>query len=430
MNVLVFPEAGMEFRNLPFIFAASTEDSFVMHAALAPAALHASAAGLIPREDAMVYTQSALQGLRLATRDLAGTKLRREAFLAGSLFMGIFEVSYPGLGTRAPVMLTPTEDFYPSESSSSLTHYRATAKVLEESFAGIPRLQLSQMSAFERTLLDSVLYHFATRLLLAEDIEPTCASFPTGVIAKYIEALDSESDTDTAPAPVLPVIGKIPPALFLNIYQITWLSRQLPLNEHDHSLALQCLAELTSLQTTKPMLSHDDETGFDKLSNSELAAKLYAVATRIFIWKVIDPDNICSTSSWIEALLATGYALLNQYDGTVPYGQFICWPIFILGCAACPVTSSEMLQDGHRGSGRAVRAQTRQVIRELLRQIWKSTYSGHVQRVALGLEKIWQLPGVLSRNDGRFYNVDTGREILYDGLLALISKGGPGTGLG
>lgn len=101
MNILVYPDADVEFRKPNFLFAASTGHAFVMHAALAPAALHASAAGLIPREDAMLYTQSALRGLREVTRDLPNTKSTRDAFLAGSLFMGIFEVSYPDLYYRS-----------------------------------------------------------------------------------------------------------------------------------------------------------------------------------------------------------------------------------------------------------------------------------------------------------------------------------------
>lgn len=295
--------------------------------------------------------------------------------------------------------------------------------------ADTPRLHLSTMTIFERTLLDSVLYHLATRLVMAEDIEPTVAAFPSGAIAKYIEAWDSDSQAGGASAPIRPVIGNIPPALFLNIYQITWLSRQLPLEEHNQNLALKCLADLDSLRAAKPMLSYEVDTESDKLTNSNIAAKLYTLAMTIFIWKIIDPEHISSTSPRIESLLATGLALLKRYDGRREFGQFICWPILILGCAACPVTSSEMLQGGNTGSSHYVRVQTRKVIRELLQQIWKVAYSGHVTRCELALVKIWQLPGVLVRSDSHYYDADAGKEILYDGLLALISKGGPGTGL-
>jgi hypothetical protein len=64
-----------------------------MHAALAPAALHASYASLIPKEDAIVYTQSALQGLRQAIQDSRHLAPRQETFLAASLYLGVFEVS-------------------------------------------------------------------------------------------------------------------------------------------------------------------------------------------------------------------------------------------------------------------------------------------------------------------------------------------------
>ncbi|KEF62804.1 uncharacterized protein A1O9_00777, partial [Exophiala aquamarina CBS 119918] len=411
MNILVFPEAGTGFRDMSFLFNISYQYPFVMHAALAPAALHASFAALIPREDAMVYTQSALQGLRQATGTLAYSSDARDAFLTASLFMGIFE------------------DFYPAASSASLTHYRAIGKVLEQTIAGVPRLQLSSMSFFERTLLDSVLYHFATRLLLAEDIEPTCASFPTATVAKYIEALDSERDDYAASASVLPVIGKIPPALFLAIYQVTWLSRQLPfVDDQNQNLALQCLSELDSLQDAHPILLHENDADFHHLSNSDIAAKLYALALRIFLAKVIDPDNVSSTSSWIEALLATGLALLKRYDGSALFGQFITWPMLVLGCASCPVTLFEMIQDKDGESGSAVRAQTRHLIQALLLQIWEVSFSGYVKRTATALENIWKIPNVL-RSNNREYGSDSDEETLYDGLIALISKKGPGPGL-
>ena len=414
---------------MSFLFDISYNYPFVMHAALAPAALHASFAELIPREDAMVYTQSALQGLRQATPTLSYSADARDAFLIASLFMGIFEVSKYKCPNSDFTCVDCNQDFYPAASSASLTHYRAIGKVLEETIAGVPRLQLSSMSFFERTLLDSVLYHFATRLLLAEDIETTCASFPTATVAKYIEALESESDGYSASAPVLPVIGKIPPALFLTIYQITWLSRQLPfVDDHNHNLALGCLAELDGLQDMHPILLHEDEADFQNLSNSDIAAKLYALALRIFIAKVIEPDNVSSTSPWIEALLATGLALLKQYDGSALFGQFISWPMLVLGCASCPVTLSEMLQDKSGDSGPAVRAHTRRLIQALLLQIWKVSFSGYVKRTATALERIWKIPNVL-RSKNRKYVSDSDEEPWYDGLLALISKHGPGPGL-
>lgn len=90
---LTSPDATWEFRDVSYVFAVGFDEPWVMHAALAPAALHASYAELIPREDAILYTQSALQGLRRAARSLAAGHDSREAFLAASLFMGVFEVS-------------------------------------------------------------------------------------------------------------------------------------------------------------------------------------------------------------------------------------------------------------------------------------------------------------------------------------------------
>ena len=93
IHLLTSPDATAEFRDVSFLFATGFDQPFVMHAVLAPAALHAACAELIPKEDAMVYTQSALQGLRLATESVDFKAELKFSFLAASLFMGIFEVS-------------------------------------------------------------------------------------------------------------------------------------------------------------------------------------------------------------------------------------------------------------------------------------------------------------------------------------------------
>jgi hypothetical protein len=94
LNLLISPDAMSQFRDVSFVFAIGFDEPWVMHAALAPAALHASCASLIPKEDAMMYTQSALQGLRQALKTPQTlTASSRESFLAASLFLGVFEVS-------------------------------------------------------------------------------------------------------------------------------------------------------------------------------------------------------------------------------------------------------------------------------------------------------------------------------------------------
>lgn len=90
---MTIPDATYEFRDAAHVFAVGFDEPWVMHAALAPAALHASHAELLPKENAIVYTQSALEGLRHATERVMASPESRETFLAASLFMGVFEVS-------------------------------------------------------------------------------------------------------------------------------------------------------------------------------------------------------------------------------------------------------------------------------------------------------------------------------------------------
>lgn len=283
---------------------------------------------------------------------------------------------------------------------------------------------------FQRTLLDSVLYHFSTRLIFEQDVEAVCASFPSLTLAKYIEALDVESRDPRRTFSILPVVGKTPPGLFLQIYQITWLSRQIPFDHgHNYVLALQSLTELENLQATCSVITFEETVPFQDdantgISNTDIAAKLYFLATRIFIAKVLNPNGVSSTSRHILTLLTRGLELLDKYDGSAPCGQFICWPMLIFGCAACPVTHPEAIEILHESADAALRLEMRTLIQRQLVQIWKISYSGYVRRTAGALERIWSLPDTLMKQPTETNS--TSSEVEYDGLHALILKNGLG----
>ncbi|OAL30461.1 hypothetical protein AYO22_01659 [Fonsecaea multimorphosa] len=411
MRLLTSPEATSKFRDVSFVFALGFDEPWVMHSALAPAALHASFASLLPKEDAMLYTQSALQGLQQALQPRSGRIPPEDAFLAASLFLG---------------------DFYSSSCSASLTHYRAIAKILEDRVAKIPRLDIGQLSILHSTLLDSVLYHFSTRLIFEKDIDATCRSFPCQTMIKYIEALEVAKRDNRAEPLILPVLGRTPPALFVQIYQITWLSRQIPFRDRDlYGLASQSLIELEALAEKYPAVVSDDMPCLKpsvtvSFTNSEIAAKLYYIAAQIFVAKVLNPEGLSSQSPQIQAQISKGAALLEMYDATSPCGQFICWPLLILGCAACPTTTSEAQQTRSSNIYAFHRSELRCLIQAKLVQIWHVSYSGYVKRTAGALEKVWQLPSVLVNVSGR--TCAASEEVTFDGLSALIHKEGLGAG--
>lgn len=148
----------------------------------------------------------------------------------------------------------------------------------------------------------------------------------------YIEALESGSRGPQRILSILPVLGLAPPSLFLLIYHMTWLSRQLPFDHHsnNYALALQCSGELDELLRTNPVLRFDDAGVFGDdheatLSNTEIAAKLYFLATKVFILKILHPDRTRTTSPQVYTILQRGYELLKRYDGSAACGQFICW---------------------------------------------------------------------------------------------------------
>lgn len=268
-------------------------------------------------------------------------------------------------------------------------------------------------------------------MIFEENIDPICSSFPCQTVAKYIEALEREKNEHSQKT-FLPVLGKTPPALFLQIYQITWLSRQLPFDCGDHyALTLECLDELENIKRSCPIVGYEDvllpsATSMRKLSNSETSAKLYFLATQIFIAKVLDPQGISSSSPRIEELTAPGTALLEVYDATAACGQYICWPLLILGCAACPVTFPKTKQNHQHDPGEQRRAQLRSLIQKKLIEIWKVSYSGYAKRTACALDRIWQLPSILAKVSN---GTTLSPEIEYDGLNALIYNSGLGSAL-
>ena len=148
----------------------------------------------------------------------------------------------------------------------------------------------------------------------------------------YIEALESGSRGPQRILSILPVLGLAPPSLFLLIYHMTWLSRQLPFDHRSNhcALALQCSGELDELLRMNPVLRFDDAEvlGDDQeatLSNTEIAAKLYFLATKVFILKILYPDRTHTTSPQVYTTLQQGYELLKRYDANAACGQFICW---------------------------------------------------------------------------------------------------------
>ncbi|KAJ9603675.1 hypothetical protein H2200_011861 [Cladophialophora chaetospira] len=373
MKMITSPEALSKYRDLSFVFAIGYDKPWVIHAVLAPAALHASFSALIPKEEA---------------------------------------------------------DFYSSPYSAGLTHYQAISQILEAQFSNSPKLDLKYLSVLQLTLLDATLYHLSTRLILEKDVHAIWNAFPASTISKYIDACESESKDAQSASPILPVLGKTPPALFVQILHLTWLSRQLPWDgEEQHRHALQCLTELDRIQENYHSVRLDNaallSAGMKSAPrNSDIAAKLYFIATQMFAAKVFDPNGVSSSSPHIQTLLRQAGTLVEMFDTSVPCGQFVCWPLLILGCAACSTTFYEAAQDLARDDDELHRFQMRGVIQEMLSQIWSISYSGYVQRTLGALEKIWNLPICLRSGPDSDYLQDHGAE--YDGLNALVHKDGLG----
>ncbi|KAJ5292216.1 hypothetical protein N7478_001467 [Penicillium angulare] len=401
------PDANPEFTNSSFMFTIASNEQWVMHALLACAALHASWDAIVPKQYALIYNQSALRGLRRAVR-VSHTEHCGDMILATCLSLGVFE------------------DFYLAPISQSLTHYTALARVLEQQTMDVSEFDTLQFSILHWTALDSILYHFSTRLIFEKDVRVACSSFPSRAIEKYIKAIENEQAKPRPSSLILPVLGKLPPALFLLIYQMTWLSRQRPLETgFNHDLALRYVAEIYRLERGrirsrfgKLSLTKDD----NNMSNADIGTELYFLAARIFARKLENPQEICSSSPEITELLSKGLALLELYDGNARYGQFICWPMLILGCAVCPNADSGESQDCLSSRGGSLYTKTKAVIQDQLLRIWETSHSGHVKRTVNALERVWKAPGYFDRDTAMENYSETG----CDSLDALIWETGVG----
>jgi hypothetical protein len=428
MKVVTCADAPSKYRDLSFVFAVGFDKPWVIHAALAPAALHASFSSLIPKEDAVLYTQSALRGLRQSLLPSRPATLRRDPCLTTSLFLGVFEESAPPPDVSFP-FADIVQDFYGSSQSNGLVHFQAIAQILEAQFEHSERLDINSLSILQLTLLDTTLYHLATRSILEPDVDAIWDAFPIKAIAKYVELLELQASDSSSPPLILPVLGRTPPALFVLILRLTWLSRRLPLrHDEDYQHLLQCMTELDRIKQEFPVVNFNDVTSpkLDETpppSSSEVSAKLYYLAVQIFTAKVIDPEHLTAGSPQIQDWLNKGATLLEMYDTTTPCAQFICWPLLVLGCAATSIQTSAAAESD--SSDNLARSRCiRELIRVILLQIWDVSYSGHVQRTLAALEKVWKQPDIFASFSRSRSLVSFDSE--YDGLNAIVYKDGLG----
>lgn len=91
IHLVTAPDADAKFTDMSFIFAVASDEQWVMHAYLGCAALHASWTTMVPRENAFLYSQSALRGVQRAVH-ASPPAYQSDKVLAACLSLGVFEV--------------------------------------------------------------------------------------------------------------------------------------------------------------------------------------------------------------------------------------------------------------------------------------------------------------------------------------------------
>lgn len=416
--LLLRPDAPSRYRDFSYVFSVSLDIPWLMRAVLAPAAIHASWRSIVPKETAISYSQSALTGLKDLVRQQTATSEVNDTLLIACIFLGVFE------------------DFYSAPSSHTLVHYMACARLLEKKLATEPVQDFDQISPFYRTAIESTLYHFSTRLIFEPKVEDICKAFPWQVVTKYCQWFEQEYQVRDVKEMVLPVLGRGSPALFLLIFQVIWLSRQFPFDAQsaDHRQALECQEELRRIEklispnvSSFIMLTNEHREGFLS-GDSEIAAALYIIGLKIYITKMIDPVHVTSDESSIQLLLSEAYKLLTCWDPTAPCSQYICWPVLILGCAACPRDPAEVQPNAHLTDSGTMRSRMRSLIRDKLLLIWRSTFSGYVRRSASVLEEVWShrhASDIVNDIPHHEMGYERANDVVnYDGLDVLLVKRG------
>ena len=268
-------------------------------------------------------------------------------------------------------------DLYPSQQrwradpiSNMSTHILGAIRVFQLHMQKVGKAPGRKVPPFERMIAEALLYNTAI-VSLHVDLDGN-------MLSEFFENADyicqSPPFSDATPWANSPVLGGIGPGLYRAICKLSQLCRRAPLRseELDSVRAVEKelrAAEINIERVLALALKCKDSRG----SNSLLSTKLYAAAANIMLYKLQHPE-IQASNDRIQGKVSEAIGIIKSMSPPYSPSQFICWPVYITGCAA--VRPSDIV-----------------FIRQTLQILWDATCCGDIMRAARALEASWAAEG-------------------------------------
>ena len=221
--------------------------------------------------------------------------------------------------------------------------------------------------SFERICVEYFIYHSATLMLFDHTVDPF---HDVGELqGTYQACLTSDNSSLITQASHSPVLGA-PHKLFVLIASVTKLARAPNTPSAEVSLPARILyGQVVELQRTL------DE---DTCSKRDWPGRLYALAARILLLKVLSCMDELQTRSQVAEISAVASDALHQLSiqllGRV-FGKYWLWPLAILGSITTRRRDINLIRDKMDAISYRSHANTVKVVRYLLESIWASNLS-------------------------------------------------------
>jgi hypothetical protein len=256
------------------------------------------------------------------------------------------------------------------------THILGAIRVFQLHMQKVGKGPGREILPIERMIAEGLLYNTAIVSLHVDlDANMLLEFFEN---ADYIFQAQPFSDaTNWANSPIL---GGIGPGLYRVICKLSQLCRRAPLppeeQESVHTVEKELRTTEASIEQVLAIRSSDPK----KRGNSLLSPKLYLVATNIMLYKLQYPE-VQASHDWIQRKVTEGIGIIKSMSPPYSPAQFICWPVYIIGCAV-------------------VRPSDIAFLRRTLRALWDATCCGDISRAMRALEVSW------AAEEGTYYGLD------------------------
>lgn len=226
-------------------------------------------------------------------------------------------------------------------------------------------IQGREASPLERIITEAMLYNAAI-LSLHVDLDSTMLS-EFFANADYI--FQTQPYSGASQWANCPILG-VGPGLYRAICKLCQLCRRAPLQPDDEK-SIDGLAEELRIADVTIDLAIARQCVDDVNQRPTFPVKLFAIAANIMLCKLQNPE-IQESHYLIQSKVRQALDIVQSISNSLT--QFICWPLYIVGCAL--VRSDDMV-----------------FVRLTLQSIWEATCCGDLIRTVKALDTCWAAQG-------------------------------------